>query len=98
MQELGTDLIRICANIADAASADSDLRAEQLRLMAERCRVAWLAHRPRSAGLGGTVKRFSQRPIRELSLAYSPGAATYRSATRTLTARWTTAADPHNAS
>jgi hypothetical protein len=42
MQELGTDWIRVCANIADAAWADSDLRAEQRRLMAERCRVAWL--------------------------------------------------------
>ncbi|MDB5918301.1 MAG: 4-hydroxyphenylpyruvate dioxygenase [Massilia sp.] len=60
MQELGTDLVLVCANIADTASNDLDLRAEQLRLMAERAARRGLRIALEALAWGGAVNRFAQ--------------------------------------
>jgi 4-hydroxyphenylpyruvate dioxygenase len=60
MEQLGTDLILVCANIAASASSDLDLRAEQMALLAERAarrkfRIAFEA-----LAWGGAVKYYRQ--------------------------------------
>ncbi|MBD8532915.1 MULTISPECIES: bifunctional sugar phosphate isomerase/epimerase/4-hydroxyphenylpyruvate dioxygenase family protein [unclassified Massilia] len=60
MEQLGTDLILVCANIAADASSDLALRAEQMALLAERAarrkfRIAFEA-----LAWGGAVKTFRQ--------------------------------------
>lgn len=60
MEELGTELILVCANIAESASSDLDLRAEQMALLAERAarrkfRIAFEA-----LAWGGAVKTWRQ--------------------------------------
>ena len=60
MQELGTDLILVCANISEAASGDFDLRAEQLRLLAERAALRGLRIGLEALAWGSKVNRFSQ--------------------------------------
>ena len=60
MEELGTELILVCANISEAASSDFDLRAEQMALLAERAarrkfRIAFEA-----LAWGGAVKTWRQ--------------------------------------
>jgi 4-hydroxyphenylpyruvate dioxygenase len=60
MQELGTDLILVCANIAGSASDDLDLRAEQLRLLAERAALRGLRIGLEALAWGARVNRFSQ--------------------------------------
>lgn len=59
MQELGTDLILVCANIADTAFSDLDLRAEQLRLLAERAARRGLRIALEALAWGVAVNRFS---------------------------------------
>lgn len=60
MQELGTDLILVCANISATASDDLDLRAEQLRLLAERAAQRGLRIALEALAWGSAVKRYSQ--------------------------------------
>lgn len=60
MEQLGTDLILVCANISASASSDLDLRAEQMALLAERAarrkfRIAFEA-----LAWGGAVKYYRQ--------------------------------------
>jgi 4-hydroxyphenylpyruvate dioxygenase len=59
MQELGTDLLLVCANIADTASADLELRAQQLRLMAERAARRGMRLALEALAWGSAVNRFS---------------------------------------
>lgn len=59
MQELGTDLILVCANIADTASPDLGLRAEQLRLLAERAARRGMRIALEALAWGSAVNRFS---------------------------------------
>lgn len=60
MQELGTDLILVCANIADAASPDLGMRAEQLRLLAERAARRGMRIALEALAWGSAVNRYSQ--------------------------------------
>jgi 4-hydroxyphenylpyruvate dioxygenase len=60
MQELGTDLLLVCANIADTASPDLDLRAQQLRLMAERAARRGMRIALEALAWGSAVNRFGQ--------------------------------------
>ncbi|HEU4375743.1 MAG TPA: TIM barrel protein, partial [Telluria sp.] len=60
MHELGTDLILVCSNIADTASADLGLRAEQLRLLAERAARRGMRMALEALAWGSAVNRFSQ--------------------------------------
>lgn len=60
MEQLGTELILVCANIAESASNDLDLRAEQMALLAERAarrkfRIAFEA-----LAWGSAVKTYRQ--------------------------------------
>ena len=60
MQELGTDLILVCANIQESASADLDLRAAQLRLLAEHAARRGMRIGLEALAWGSKVNRFSQ--------------------------------------
>lgn len=60
MQELGTDLILVCSNIQESASGDMDLRAEQMRLLAERAARRGLRIGLEALAWGAKVNRFSQ--------------------------------------
>jgi 4-hydroxyphenylpyruvate dioxygenase len=60
MAELGTDLLLVCANIADTASPDLQLRADQLRLMAERAGQRGLRIALEALAWGSAVNRFGQ--------------------------------------
>jgi 4-hydroxyphenylpyruvate dioxygenase len=59
MQELGTDLILVCANISASASSDHELRAEQLRLLAERAAVRGMRIALEALAWGPAFNRFS---------------------------------------
>jgi 4-hydroxyphenylpyruvate dioxygenase len=60
MQELGTDLILVCANIQESASADMDLRAAQMQLLAEGAGRRGLRIGLEALAWGSHVNRFSQ--------------------------------------
>jgi len=60
MQALGTDLLLVCANIAETASPDLALRAEQLRLMAERAALRGLRIGLEALAWGPSVRHAAQ--------------------------------------
>ena len=60
MEELGTELILVCANISDSASSDLDLRAEQMALLAERAARRKIRIAFEALAWGGAVKTWRQ--------------------------------------
>lgn len=60
MEQLGTDLILVCANISESASDDLDLRAEQMALLAERAARRKLRIAFEALAWGGAVKYYRQ--------------------------------------
>jgi 4-hydroxyphenylpyruvate dioxygenase len=60
MEQLGTDLILVCANISASASDDLDLRAEQMALLAERAARRKLRIAFEALAWGGAVKYYRQ--------------------------------------
>jgi len=60
MEELGTELILVCANIAESASSDLDLRAEQMALLAERAARRKIRIAFEALAWGGAVKTWRQ--------------------------------------
>jgi 4-hydroxyphenylpyruvate dioxygenase len=60
MEELGTDLILVCANISATASDDLGLRAEQMALLAERAARRKLRIAFEALAWGGAVKYYRQ--------------------------------------
>jgi 4-hydroxyphenylpyruvate dioxygenase len=60
MEELGTELILVCANISESASNDLDLRAEQMALLAERAARRKLRIAFEALAWGGAVKHYRE--------------------------------------
>lgn len=60
MEQLGTDLILVCANISESASGDLDLRAEQMALLAERAARRKMRIAFEALAWGGAVKYYRQ--------------------------------------
>jgi 4-hydroxyphenylpyruvate dioxygenase len=60
MEELGTELILVCANISESASSDLDLRAEQMALLAERAARRKIRIAFEALAWGGAVKTWRQ--------------------------------------
>jgi 4-hydroxyphenylpyruvate dioxygenase len=60
MEELGTELILVCANIAESASSDLDLRAGQMALLAERAARRKIRIAFEALAWGGAVKTWRQ--------------------------------------
>ena len=60
MEQLGTELILVCANISESASNDLDLRAEQMALLAERAARRKIRIAFEALAWGGAVKTWRQ--------------------------------------
>jgi 4-hydroxyphenylpyruvate dioxygenase len=60
MEELGTELILVCANISESASGDLGLRAEQMALLAERAARRKIRIAFEALAWGGAVKTWRQ--------------------------------------
>jgi 4-hydroxyphenylpyruvate dioxygenase len=60
MEELGTELILVCANISESASSDLDLRAEQMALLAERAARRKIRIAFEALAWGGAVRTWRQ--------------------------------------
>jgi 4-hydroxyphenylpyruvate dioxygenase len=60
MEQLGTDLILVCANISASASDDLALRAEQMALLAERAARRKLRIAFEALAWGGAVRTYRQ--------------------------------------
>jgi 4-hydroxyphenylpyruvate dioxygenase len=60
MEELGTELILVCANISESASSDLELRAEQMALLAERAARRKIRIAFEALAWGGAVKTWRQ--------------------------------------
>lgn len=60
MEQLGTDLILVCANISASASDDLDLRAQQMAILAERAARRKLRIAFEALAWGGAVKYYRQ--------------------------------------